>query len=134
MQLPLACYAFARDLLVNRTKGNFMRIVRGSECSLRAFAFLLLTCLGVCAPAQTAGEPKLPAEARAKIDGIVQQALKQTGVPSVSIAVVKDGEIAYVRAYGVARLEPPTAARPEMRYSIGSISKQFTAAAILLLA
>ena len=111
-----------------------MRIVRGSACSLRAFAFSLLTCLGVCAQAQTAGEPKLPAEARAKIDGIVQQALKQTGVPSVSIAVVKDGEIAYVHAYGMARLEPPTAARPEMRYSIGSISKQFTAAAILLLA
>jgi CubicO group peptidase (beta-lactamase class C family) len=48
--------------------------------------------------------------------------------------VVKDGQIAYVRAYGQARLDPPTPARPEMRYSLGSISKQFTAAAVLMLA
>jgi CubicO group peptidase (beta-lactamase class C family) len=75
----------------------------------------------------------LSAETRAKIDGIVQSALEQTGVPSASIAVVKDGEIAYLHAYGLARIEPVTVARPEMRYSIGSISKQFTAAAVLLL-
>jgi hypothetical protein len=50
-----------------------------------------------------------------------------------SVAIVKDGTIAYLQAYGDARLEPKTPARAEMRYSIGSISKQFTAAAILLL-
>src|SRR5208283_5705689 len=38
-----------------------------------------------------------------------------------------------VQAYGDARLDPKMAARPEMRYSIGSISKQFTASAILML-
>ena len=57
-----------------------------------------------------------------------------TGVPSASIAVVQNGKIAYVQAYGNARLDPNTAASSAMRYSIGSISKQFTAAAILLLA
>src|SRR5207253_7033849 len=41
--------------------------------------------------------------------------------------------MAYVQAYGAARLDPNTQARSAMRYSIGSISKQFTAAAILLL-
>lgn len=77
---------------------------------------------------------KLPPDLSARVDRVVQQGLSQTGVPSAAIAVVKDGEIAYVRAYGNARLDPATPARPEMRYSIGSISKQFTAAAILLLA
>ena len=47
--------------------------------------------------------------------------------------VVKDGLLAYTGAFGMARLQPPTPATPEMRYSIGSVSKQFTAAAILLL-
>jgi D-alanyl-D-alanine carboxypeptidase len=47
---------------------------------------------------------------------------------------VQGGQIAYAQAYGDARLEPRTPARPEMRYSIGSVSKQFTAAAILMLA
>lgn len=60
--------------------------------------------------------------------------LASTGVPSASVAVVKAGKIAYVQAYGDARLEPRAAARPGMRYSIGSISKQFTAAAVLMLA
>src|SRR5690348_17679115 len=51
-----------------------------------------------------------------------------------SVAVVKNGAIAYLHAYGSARLTPKMAARPEMRYSIGSVSKQFTATAILMLA
>src|SRR5262249_60901894 len=41
--------------------------------------------------------------------------------------------IVYLKAYGSARLEPKTPATSSMRYSIGSISKQFTAAAMLLL-
>ena len=46
---------------------------------------------------------------------------------------MKDGKVAYTHAYGLARIEPPLPATPAMRYSIGSISKQFTAAAILML-
>ncbi len=49
------------------------------------------------------------------------------------MAVVIGGKTAYLQAYGDARLEPKLAATPEMQYSVGSISKQFTAAAILLL-
>jgi D-alanyl-D-alanine carboxypeptidase len=69
----------------------------------------------------------------ARVDSIVRQVLQSTGVPSASVAVVQDGRIAYAQAYGSARLEPVVPARPDMRYSIGSISKQFAAAAILLL-
>jgi CubicO group peptidase (beta-lactamase class C family) len=71
---------------------------------------------------------------RAGADRIAREVLASTGVPSASLAVVKDGRIVYVEAYGEARLDPRTPARPAMRYSIGSISKQFTAAAILMLA
>ena len=69
----------------------------------------------------------------AKINGVVQKALEQTGVPSASIAIVQHGQIVYTHAYGKAKLNPAIPAEPGMRYSIGSISKQFTAAAILLL-
>jgi D-alanyl-D-alanine carboxypeptidase len=74
------------------------------------------------------------ADFQAEVDSVVLQALAASGVPSASVAIVKDGRIAYVQAYGEARLSPRAAARPGMRYAIGSISKQFTAAAILLLA
>ncbi len=72
-----------------------------------------------------------------RIDRIAQQVLDQTGVPSASLAVVKGGKLVYTHAYGSARLAtaavPALPATPQMRYSIGSISKQFTATAILLL-
>ena len=66
-------------------------------------------------------------------DKIATDILEKTGVPSASIAVVRDGKIVYAHAYGYANLEAKTAAQPTMRYSIGSVSKQFTAAALLLL-
>jgi D-alanyl-D-alanine carboxypeptidase len=70
---------------------------------------------------------------RAHIDRIAAIVLDHTGVPSASVALVKGGKLVFAHAYGKAQLEPAKAATPDMRYSIGSISKQFTAAAILLL-
>ena len=81
------------------------------------------------AQATTPSEPALTA----KVDAIANQVLQSTGVPSASVAVVKNGRVAYSKAYGSAKLEPRAAATPDMRYAIGSISKQFTATAILLL-
>jgi D-alanyl-D-alanine carboxypeptidase len=70
---------------------------------------------------------------KARVDAIANGVLAQRGVPSASVAVVKGGKLVYTHAYGLAHLSPDVKATPEMRYSIGSISKQFTAAAILLL-
>jgi D-alanyl-D-alanine carboxypeptidase len=84
-------------------------------------------------PATAQVQSTLSPELRQKIDHAASDVLTKTGVPSASVAIVKDGQIAYLQAYGDARIEPRTPARPEMRYSIGSISKQFTATAILLL-
>ena len=62
---------------------------------------------------------------RERIDQIANQVLKLRGVPSASIAVVEGGKLVYTHAYGLAHIDPPIAATPAMRYSIGSISKQF---------
>ena len=96
-------------------------------------AFLILICLTASLVQAQAPAPISPA-LREKVDGVVRQALTTTGVPSASIAIVQDGAIAYLQAYGAGRIDPHTPAQPSMRYSIGSISKQFTAAAVLLLA
>ena len=85
------------------------------------------------APLRTLGQNSLPADQQAKVDAIAQQVLATTGVPSASVGIVTNGKIAYVKAYGKAQLDPPVEANPGMRYSIGSISKQFTATAILML-
>ena len=72
-------------------------------------------------------------QSRPEIDQIANAALASTGVPSASVSIVQDGKITYARAYGKARLEPPASAEPQMRYAIGSISKQFAATAVLML-
>ncbi len=99
---------------------------------MRIAAKFALTLITIVAPLYA--QEAIPAGMREKIDKAATEILAKTGAPSASIAVVRDGKIAYVRAYGTANLESKTAATPEMRYSIGSISKQFTAAAVLLLA
>ena len=98
--------------------------------SLSFFTALPFSLFAVsAAPAQS----QLPADVAEKIDKLAVETLTRTGVPSASLAVVRDGQIVYVKAYGDAKLEPKTPATAAMRYSIGSISKQFTASAILLL-
>jgi len=100
-----------------------------------ALAFVSLLSLPAAAPAQTVD--KLDPAIKARVDRIATQVLEQTGVPSASVAVVDHGKLVYTHAYGYAHLaadaSPAIPATPDMRYSIGSISKQFTAAAILLL-
>jgi len=94
----------------------------------------ILACLLIAA-GSTLRAAELPAEARETIDRKVAEVLKETGAPGASLAVVRDGAVVYAKAYGAARLGPPPLAATEaMRFGIGSISKQFTAAAILLLA
>jgi CubicO group peptidase (beta-lactamase class C family) len=68
-----------------------------------------------------------------RLSNQIAAALKQSNAPSVSVAVVQDGKLAFAKAFGKARLDPDRDASVETRYAIGSISKQFTAAAVLLL-
>jgi len=94
---------------------------------------LILAVLLTLASVPVFANEALPADLAAKIDKIANDALAKSGVPSASVAVVRDGKLAYAKAYGHERLDPETPATSAMRYSIGSISKEFTAAAILML-
>ncbi len=97
-------------------------------------AACVVVMLSILAQAPAQAPSPLSDQTRGQLDQIARQVLESTGVPSASVAVVKDGTLAYAHAYGNARLEPATPATAEMRYKIGSISKQFTATAILMLA
>jgi CubicO group peptidase (beta-lactamase class C family) len=54
-------------------------------------------------------------------------------VPGATLAIVKNGAVVYTKAYGFAEL-PGRRAEPGMAFPLGSVSKQFTASLILLLA
>src|SRR5258708_19737501 len=101
--------------------------MRRSYLRLHSFAFLIILAVAIIpTSAQT-----LSSDLQQKIDKLATDTLARTGVPSASVAIVKDGQVVYTKAYGDARLNPKTPATPEMRYSIGSISKQFTPTANL---
>src|SRR4051794_4059969 len=55
-------------------------------------------------------------------------------VPGASLLVIHDGKAVVRRAYGMADMEAHAAATPSTNYRLASVTKQFTAAAILLLA
>ena len=75
----------------------------------------------------------LSADQQSKVDAAVHDILTKTGVPSASVGIVQGGQIVFTKAYGSARLDPPMNATTSHHYAIGSISKQFTAACVLLL-
>jgi D-alanyl-D-alanine carboxypeptidase len=76
------------------------------------------------------GQPLTPAEV-SKVDQLVAKTVADTGVPSVEITIVRNGQLVLDKAYGKANEGLP--ARPDLPYQIASNSKQFTAMAILLL-
>ena len=86
-----------------------------------------------CLPFQLRAQTLTPAE-RGRIDSAVGAVLRGTGAPSASVAVVRGGQLVYEGAFGAARVDPEVRASSDRRYAIGSVSKQFTAAAVLLLA
>jgi len=75
----------------------------------------------------------LDAGTKQKIDAEVKRLLDATGVPSAQVGIVLDGRVAYTAAFGKARLTTDLPATVSMHYPVGSITKQFTAACVLLL-
>ncbi len=70
----------------------------------------------------------------ASIDKVVRQELQQTQAPGAAIAVVQGDRVVYTRGFGVANVETGEVMRPEMVFRLGSTTKMFTAAAVVLLA
>jgi len=100
---------------------------------MRRFQLFLSLCAAVLFAAASELAAQLPSTTAVKIDEIAAKELTASGAPSASIAIVQGGKVVYEKAYGHARLDPAVDAKAEMRYCIGSVSKQLLAGAVLLL-
>jgi CubicO group peptidase (beta-lactamase class C family) len=69
----------------------------------------------------------------AALRAIVAQRQSEARAPSIAAAVVRDGKVVWSDAVGLADAETGTAATPDHQYRIGSITKTFTAVAVLQL-
>lgn len=80
--------------------------------------------VGSCAPIAAKAD---------KIDDYLATQMRQLHIPGLSLAIVRDGRITKAQGYGFANVELKARATRETVYEIGSNTKQFTAAAIMML-
>lgn len=80
-------------------------------------------------PASTATAGTLAA----MVDGLVATEMRAAGLPGMTVSIAKDGTTLYAKGYGYADLNSCAPVQVTTEYQIGSVTKQFTAAAILQL-
>lgn len=105
-------------------------LLRRSAITLAGLA-LLVPCAGVQAQSKDEGRP--PDTINARVDKLFAS-WDKTDSPGCALAVIKDGSIIYKRGYGAADLDHDIPISPGTVFHVASISKQFTAFAVLMLA
>jgi CubicO group peptidase (beta-lactamase class C family) len=103
-----------------------MRIGMRALCPAISVAILLV----FSSPARSGNEKS---DATAPAVDAVFAAFAKPDSPGCSLAVARDGQLLYAKSYGMANLELDVPLSPASVFDIGSTSKQFTAASILLL-
>jgi len=68
-----------------------------------------------------------------KVDDYIRAEMKAQQIPGLSLAVINNGEIVLVRGYGLANVEHQVPVKPETIFQSGSVGKQFTATAVMML-
>jgi CubicO group peptidase (beta-lactamase class C family) len=74
-----------------------------------------------------------PALAAATTDEYIQDEMNKRRIPGLALAVIKNGEIVKMNGYGVANLEHDVPVTPDTVFALASVTKQFTATAIMRL-
>ena len=69
----------------------------------------------------------------AKVDAAVEAQRQAQKIPGVSLAVCRDGKIVKAAGYGLANVELDVPVRPETIFQTGSVGKQFTSMAVMML-
>src|SRR5438876_1313663 len=68
-----------------------------------------------------------------KVDDYIKAEMQRQHIPGLSLAVLKDGQIILAKGYGFANVEHQVAVKPETIFQSGSMGKQFTATAVMML-
>src|SRR5450631_192702 len=117
------------DSHVGREFGTEIR-ERGVPMSRTLECVLVLSIAGAMTSA-LAGSAAKGELLSARADAAIRQQMNDQKIPGVSLAVVRDGKIIKTAGYGFANLEVKAPVRPETIFEAGSITKQFTATAVM---
>lgn len=106
--------------------------IMGSNLATRTATLLAIIAHSLLVPVSALTQSTTN-DLTAKVDQVFAQIDKPTS-PGCALAVIKDGQIVHKRGYGMADLDHDIPIRPDTPFHVASLSKQFTAFAILLLA
>ena len=97
-------------------------------CKSLMLIFLLLAIAGIANP-QIAVDDAVSA----KVDDVVRAQLRKQKIPGIGLGVMRDGKIIKATGYGLANVELNVSVKPESIFQTGSVGKQFTATAVMML-
>jgi len=95
---------------------------------LIALVFVIIPGIGV-------GQSAVPSNAiiESEVDAVMKQQMRGRHIPGASVAVVSHGKLVLLKSYGLADVENQVPATPHTVYELASVTKQFTATAIMML-
>jgi len=96
------------------------------------FLLLLLILLAPHNSASNRIIPKPDASLHGKVDTLFHE-YDRPDVPGASVIIIKDGKVLYKKAYGMANVEDKIPTTTKTNYRIASMTKQFTAMAVMIL-
>ncbi|MCG8332616.1 MAG: serine hydrolase [Chitinophagales bacterium] len=76
---------------------------------------------------------RTPTFVRDSLDNYIQQGMKDWQIPAVAVAIVKDGEVSWMKGYGTTKIEGGDKVDEHTLFMIGSNTKAFTALALAIL-
>ena len=94
---------------------------------------IIVYCCSITPARQGESSTKEDRAAATRVDRVVKEAMLTYKIPGVSLAVLRNGQIILLKSYGLANVEHQIPVKPETIFQSGSIGKQFTAAAIMIL-
>ncbi len=93
----------------------------------------LVVCVLGCVAVIAGNKPAATGEVDGKVDAFVRGELQRQHIPGVALGVYRDGELTKVQVYGLANVEWNAAVTPDTIFQSGSVGKQFTATAVMML-
>lgn len=98
---------------------------------MKRMAVFIIVILG-CAITKAQEKP-LPAFVADSLNGYIAQGMLNWRIPGMSVAIVKDGKVVYMKGFGVTKLGGTKAVNEHTLFMIGSNTKAFTATALAIL-
>jgi CubicO group peptidase (beta-lactamase class C family) len=105
--------------------------IKSASCVLLAILFVIATAVSLSFAGQAPASDVV--EISEKVEAYVVAEMHAERIPGLALGIARDGQIVKARGYGSANVELDVPVKPETIFQTGSVGKQFTATAVMML-